>query len=94
MRLNDAFRKTLLQAAKKNFFFFIFCSFLGNFGTENIIKEKKNGQVLNKPQMRLLLKIPGGIFYLLWLTHSLFQILLIPFPFEAIAPAVLLPTVA
>ena len=44
--------------------------------------------------MRLLLKIPGGIFYLLWLTHTLFQILLIPFPFEAIAPAVLLPTVA
>ena len=78
----------------KRIFFFIFCSFLGNFGTENIIKGKKNGQVLNKPQMRLLLKIPGGTFYLLWLTYTLFQILLIPFPFEAIAPAVLLPTVA
>ena len=50
--------------------------------------------MLNKPQMRLLLKIPGGTFYLLWLTYTLFQILLIPFPFKAIAPAVLLPTVA
>ena len=26
-------------------------------------KEKKNGQVLNNPQMRLLLKISGGTFY-------------------------------
>ena len=42
IRINDAFRETLLQAAKnKSFFFFIYCSFLGNFGTENIIKEKK-----------------------------------------------------
>ena len=29
--------------------------------TENIIR-KKNGQLLNKPQMRLLLKNPGGTF--------------------------------
>ena len=27
------------------------------------LKKKKNGQVLNKPQMRLLLKISGGTFY-------------------------------
>ena len=35
---------------------------LGDFCTENIILKKRNGQVLNKPQMRLLLKIPGGTF--------------------------------
>ena len=42
-----------------NTFFFIYCSLLGDFCTENIIEKKKNYQVLNKPQMRLLLKIPG-----------------------------------
>ena len=40
----------------------IYCSLLGDFCAENIIKKKRNGQVLNKPQMRLLLKIPGGTF--------------------------------
>ena len=27
------------------------------------MKKNKNGQVMNKPQMRLLLKISGGTFY-------------------------------
>ena len=43
----------------------IYCSLFGDFCTENIIKNekrKKNYQVLNKPQMRLLLEIPGGTF--------------------------------
>ena len=35
--------------------FMTYCSLLGDLCTENIIKEK-NGQVLSKPQMRLLLK--------------------------------------
>ena len=41
--------------------FFVNCSLLGVFCTEIIIR-KKNGQVLNKPQMRQLLKKPGGTF--------------------------------
>ena len=42
----------------------IYCSFYGDICTEKIIKKKKkNGQVLNKPQMRLLLNISGGTFY-------------------------------
>ena len=38
---------------------------LNNFCTENISKKKKNknGQVLHKPQMRLLLETSGGTFY-------------------------------
>ena len=39
--------------------FLTYGSLLGDFCTENIIK-KKYGQELNKPQMGLLLKIPGG----------------------------------
>ena len=42
--------------------FLIYCSFEGGFCTEKIIK-KMDGQVLNKPHMRLLLKISGGAFY-------------------------------
>ena len=39
------------------FIFFIYGSLLGDFCTENAIKKReKNGQVLNNPQMRLLLK--------------------------------------
>ena len=39
------------------FYFFIYGSLLGDFCTENAIKKReKNGQVLNNPQMRLLLK--------------------------------------
>ena len=34
---------------------FVYCSLLGIFCTENIISKKKNGQVVNKPQIRLLL---------------------------------------
>ena len=42
----------------------IYCSFKGDFCTEKIIKKhNENGQVLNKPQMRLLLKISRGTFY-------------------------------
>ena len=46
--------------------FLIYGSFEGDFCTEKIIfflKKKQNSQVLNKPQMRLLLKISGGTFY-------------------------------
>ena len=35
---------------------------IGGFYTENIVK-KKNGQVLNKPQMRLLLKNPEATLF-------------------------------
>ena len=42
------------------FFFFIYCSLLGDFSTENITKKKKNGLVLKMSQMKLLLKNPGG----------------------------------
>ena len=44
--------------------FFDLLQLVKDFCTEKIIKEKKNknGQVLNKCQMRLLLKIPGGAF--------------------------------
>ena len=42
------------------FFFLVYCSLLGVFSTENI--REKNGQVLNKPQMRTLLKNSGGTF--------------------------------
>ena len=38
----------------KCFFFFVYCSLPGFFCTSNIIT--KNGQVLNKPQMRLAKK--------------------------------------
>ena len=37
-----------------NICLFVYCSLLGIFCNENIIS-KKNGQVLNKPQIRLLL---------------------------------------
>ena len=42
--------------------FLVYCSLLGFFFfTKNIEENKKrNGQVLNKLQMRLLLKNPGG----------------------------------
>ena len=38
----------------------VYCSSLEVFCTENITK--KNGEVLNKPQMNQLLKNPGGTF--------------------------------
>ena len=34
---------------------FVYCSLLGIFCTENIISKKTNGQVVNTPQIRLLL---------------------------------------
>ena len=37
-----------------NICLFVYCSLLGIFCNENIIS-KRNGQVLNKPQIRLLL---------------------------------------
>ena len=40
-------------------FFSLFCSLLGVFCTETT---KKDGQLLNKPRTRLLLKNPGGTF--------------------------------
>ena len=42
-------------------FFFVYCSLLRVFCTENIIRKKK-GQVLKKPKMRLLLRNPGSTF--------------------------------
>ena len=42
-------------------------AFKGIFELKGSLKKKfkknKNGQVMNKPQMRLLLKISGGTFY-------------------------------
>ena len=44
--------------------FWIYSSFKGILVLKRSLKkEKKNGQVLNKPQKRLLLKISGGTFY-------------------------------
>ena len=45
-------------------FFLSTAAFKGIFVLKRSFKKKKkNGQVLNKPQMRLLLKISGGTFY-------------------------------
>ena len=41
------------------FFFWVYCSLLKLFVLKH---EKKDGQLLNKPQMRQLLKNPGGTF--------------------------------
>ena len=54
-----------VNSIKNTFFLFVclisvYCSLLGFYSIENI--RKTNGQILNKPQMRLLLKIPGGTF--------------------------------
>ena len=42
-------------------FFFFYCNLLGVFCTVNIVRRKCR-QVVNKPQMRLLLKDPGDTF--------------------------------
>ena len=43
-------------------FFFVYYNLLGVFCTVNFVR-RKNGQVVNKPQMRLLLKNSGGTFF-------------------------------
>ena len=45
-----------MRTALETRFFSVYCSLLGLFRTKNIIR-KRNGQVMNKRQMR-----PGGTF--------------------------------
>ena len=46
-----------VKSIKNTWFFLVYCSFLELFCTET-----KDGQLLNKPQTRQLLKNPGGAF--------------------------------
>ena len=63
--------------------FFDLLQLLRGACTEKIIKKtktkNKNGQVLNKPQMRLLLQISGGTFYQIQTDIYLFIFLFIYF---------------
>ena len=52
--------------------FSIYCSFKGIFVLKRSFK-KKNGQVLNKPQVRLLLKLSGGTFYQIYNIYIIAQ---------------------
>ena len=48
-----------VKSIKNTWFFLVCCSLLKLFVLKH---EKKDGQLLNKPQMRQLLKNPGGTF--------------------------------
>ena len=48
-----------VKSINNTWFFLVYCSLLKLFVLKH---EKKDGQLLNKPQMRQLLKNPGGTF--------------------------------